>query len=304
MNLLKRKPRETSETQSTTMEVYFSGPSVDEHSMSVRDLAPALIGLADAIDRYKELSCPFTDLDVRITATKAGSFDVILQILGTAVSLMQGGETVDVVNLASGIIDVLKILLARYEQTGTVKPGEHEVVEQHETQIDLRIGKAKLSASRRSYRAACDGKIINDLGAATKPASEDGYDPVRFIHKDSGNNATVPGDVSESMTDLTLSDQPIEPSAETTTLQIDTIQFQSRKWKFSKGDEKFWCEIADDGFLTRLNRHEVSFCSGDLLKVNLETEQYIRDGRLETGHRKITKVIEHIPIEQQQTLDI
>ena len=305
MNLLKRKPRETSETESTTMEVYFSGPSVDEHSMSVRDLAPALIGLADAIDRYKELSCPFADLDVRITATKAGSFDVFLQILGTVVSLGQGGETADVVGLASGIMDVLKILLARYEQTGTVKPGEHEVVEQHETKVDLRIGKAaKLSVSRRSYRAACDGKIINDLGAATKPASEDGYDPVRFIHKDSGNNATIPGEVSESMTDLTLSDQPIEPSVETTTLQIDTIQFQSRKWKFSKGDEKFWCEIADDGFLTRLNRHEVSFCSGDLLKVSLETEQYVRDGRLETGHRRITKVIEHIPIEQQQTLGI
>ena len=66
MNLLKRKTGESSETQSTTMEVYFSGPSVDEHSMSVRDLAPALIGLADAIDRYKELSCPFADLDVRI----------------------------------------------------------------------------------------------------------------------------------------------------------------------------------------------------------------------------------------------
>lgn len=269
MNLLKRKTRESSETQSTTMEVYFSGPSVDEHSMSVRDLAPALIGLADAIDRYKELSCPFADLDVRITATKAGSFDVILQILGT------------------------------------VKPGEHEVVERHETRVALRIGKtAKLNVSRKSYRASCDGKIINDLGTATKPASEDGYNPVRFIHKDSGSDAAIPGDVSESMSVLTLSDQPIEPSVETTTLQIDTIQFQSRKWKFSKGDEKFWCEIADEAFLARLNRHEVSFCSGDLLKVKLETEQYVRDGRLETGSRRITKVIEHIPIERQQTLDI
>lgn len=305
MNLLKRKTCESSETQSTTMEVYFSGPSVDEHSMSVRDLAPALIGLADAIDRYKELSCPFADLDVRITATKAGSFDVILQIPGTVVSLGQGAEAADVVNLASGIMDVLKILLTRYEQTGTVKPGEHEAVERHETRVALQIGKtAKLNVSRKSYRASCDGKIINDLGTATKPASEDGYNPVRFIHKDSGSDAAIPGDVSESMSVLTLSDQPIEPSVETTTLQIDTIQFQSRKWKFSKGDEKFWCEIADDAFLARLNRHEVSFCSGDLLKVKLETEQYVRDGRLETGSRRITKVIEHIPIERQQTLDI
>ena len=230
MNLLKRKTRESSETQSTTMEVYFSGPSVDEHSMSVRDLAPALIGLADAIDRYKELSCPFADLDVRITATKAGSFDVILQILGTVVSLGQGAEAADVVNLASGIMDVLKILLTRYEQTGTVKPGEHEVVERHETRVALRIGKtAKLNVSRKSYRASCDGKIINDLGTATKPASEDGYNPVRFIHKDSGSDAAIPGDVSESMSVLTLSDQPIEPSVETTTLQIDTIQFGSAR---------------------------------------------------------------------------
>ena len=242
---------------------------------------------------------------MRITATKAGSFDVILQILGTVVSLGQGAEAADVVNLASGIMDVLKILLTRYEQTGTVKPGEHEVVERHETRVALQIGKAaKLNVSRKSYRASCDGKIINDLGTATKPASEDGYNPVRFIHKDSGSDTAIPGDVSESMSVLTLSDQPIEPSVETTTLQIDTIQFQSRKWKFSKGDEKFWCEIADDAFLARLNRHEVSFCSGDLLKVKLETEQYVRDGRLETGSRRITKVIEHIPIERQQTLDI
>ena len=272
--------------------------------MSVRDLAPALVGLADAIDRYKELTCPFLNLDVRITATKTGSFDVFLQILGTVVSLGQGVEPADVVHLASGVMDALRILVARFEQTGTVRPGENEVVEQTETTVGLRIGGLRFDVNRKSYRASRDGRMINDLGAATKPASEDGYNPVRFVHRDSGSEETVSGDVSESMADLTLSDQPIEPSVETTTLQIDTIQFRSRKWKFTKGDERFWCEIADDGFLARLDRHEVSFCSGDLLKVSLETEQYVRDGRLETGHRRITRVIEHIPIERQQTLGI
>ncbi|WP_241736858.1 hypothetical protein [Bifidobacterium dentium] len=304
MNLLGKKTRVSTEPESTTMEVYFSGPSVDEHSMSVRDLAPALVGLADAIDRYKELSCPFLNLDVRITATEAGSFDVFLQILGTVVSLGQGTEPADVVHLASGVMDVLRILIARFEQTGTVKPGENEVVEQNETTVGLRIGKLSFDVNRKSYRASRDGKMINDLGAATKPASEDGYNPVRFIHKDSGNEETVSGDISESMSDLTLSDQPMEPAIETVALQIDTIQFQSRKWKFTRGDEKFWCEIDDDEFLAKLNRHDVSFCSGDLLKVELESEQYIQDGRLRMGKRRITKVIELVPIESQPSLGI
>lgn len=300
MNLLKKKPVPVPE--STTMEVYFSGVSVEEHSMSVRDLAPALIGLSEAIDRYKELSCPFADLDVRITATKAGSFDVVLQILGTVVSL--GNGVADVVGLASDIMDVLKIMLARHRQNGTVAPDEREVIEQSESNVELRIGNMSLNVSRKAYRAACDGEIINDLGEATKPAREKGYDPVRFIHKASGKDIAVPGPVSGSMSDLKLSEQPIEPSIETTTLQIDTIQFKSRKWKFAQGDALFWCEITDNDFLSRLDNGEESFSSGDLLTVRLETKQYIRNGRLETGERRITKVIAHTPLERQPTLGI
>lgn len=103
----------------TTMEVCFSGPAVESHSMSVRDLAPALLGLSDAIDRYKELSHPLLDLDVRITATRRGSFDVLLQLLGTATGVVQGTTPADVTQLTAGLMDVIRILLARYHLTRT-----------------------------------------------------------------------------------------------------------------------------------------------------------------------------------------
>lgn len=40
---------EPKNSDSTSMEVYFSGPAVEAHSMSVRDLAPALLGFSDAL---------------------------------------------------------------------------------------------------------------------------------------------------------------------------------------------------------------------------------------------------------------
>lgn len=294
---------EPKNSDSTSMEVYFSGPAVEAHSMSVRDLAPALLGFSDAIDRYKELNYPFLNLDVKITATRAGSFDVVLQLLGTMVSLGQGMNPSDVVQLASGLMEVIKILLARFQQTGDIKPGPHEVIEQTSTRVKLSLGPLNLDVGRDAYKASRDGKIINSLGAASQPATLEGYDPIRFIHHDSNSREIIDAQASTAMIEARVSEQPIDPSIETTTLQIDTIQSRSVKWKFRKGDETFWCEILDKAFLNRWRNHQEPFYNDDLLRVDLQTEQYVQDGQLKTGDRRILKVYDHIPVQPQPTLE-
>lgn len=294
---------EPKNSDSTSMEVYFSGPAVEAHSMSVRDLAPALLGFSDAIDRYKELNYPFLNLDVKITATRAGSFDVVLQLLGTMVSLGQGMNPSDVVQLASGLMEVIKILLARFQQTGDIKPGPHEVIEQTSTRVKLSLGPLNLDVERDAYKASRDGKIINSLGAASQPATLEGYDPIRFIHHDSNSREIIDAQASTAMIEARVSEQPIDPSIETTTLQIDTIQSRSVKWKFRKGDETFWCEILDKAFLNRWRNHQEPFYNDDLLRVDLQTEQYVQDGQLKTGDRRILKVYDHIPVQPQPTLE-
>lgn len=296
-------PVRSDPSDSTSMEVYFSGPAVEAHSMNVRDLAPALLGLSDAIDRYKELSYPFLDLDVRITATRAGSFDVVLQLLGTMTNLGQGIGPSEVVQLAAGLMDVIKILLARFRHTGDLRPGPHEVVKQTATRVKLKLGPLDLDVDRNAYGASRDGKIINSLGAASQPATLEGYDPVRFIHRDSNSQELINAQASVAMSEAKVSEQPIEPSIETTTLQIDTIQSRSTKWKFRKGDETFWCEILDKAFLNRWLNHQEPFYNDDLLRVDLQTDQYVQDGQLKTGDRRILKVHNHIPVQPQPTLE-
>ncbi|WP_239519278.1 hypothetical protein [Bifidobacterium ramosum] len=307
MFAMKRKaaaPTSRDVSDSTSMEVYFSGPAVEAHTMRVRDLAPALLGFSDAIDRYKELNYPFLDLDVSITATRAGSFDVVLQLLGTMANLGQSMTPSDVAQLASGVMEVLKILLTRFQQTGDLRPGPNETVEQTGTRVKVNWGTLGIDVSHDAYKASRDGRIINSLGAASQPATLEGYDPVRFIHRDSNSQEIVDGQTSTAMSDLKLSDQPIDPAHETVTLQIDTIQSRSAKWKFRKGDETFWCEILDKQFLNRWRNHQEPFYNDDLLHVDLETDQYIQNGQLKNGDRRILKVHKHIPVDPQPTLDL
>ena len=200
-------------------------------------------------------------------------------------------------------MEVIKILLARFQQTGDIKPGPHEVIEQTSTRVKLSLGPLNLDVGRDAYKASRDGKIINSLGAASQPATLEGYDPIWFIHHDSNSREIIDAQASTAMIEARVSEQPIDPSIETTTLQIDTIQSRSVKWKFRKGDETFWCEILDKAFLNRWRNHQEPFYNDDLLRVDLQTEQYVQDGQLKTGDRRILKVYDHIPVQPQPTLE-
>ena len=286
------------------IEVYYSGRALEDHAMSVRDLAPALLGFADAIDRYKEIAFPLLDLDVRIKATEEGSFDVWLQLAGVAVSVVQSLDPSSASQLAAGIIEIIRILNERFRATGRITPGDHEVVKQTETHVETDFNGKRFSFDRKAYNASRDGKMIKALGEASMPSRLDGFDPVRFSHPASGSESYVNRSVSDAMGDLVVSEQPIAPSIETTTLQIDGIQSRSSKWRFRKGDETFWCEIADEDFLGDWLNRRVAFMCGDLMKVKLETEQYVQDGVLMNGRRRIVHVDKLISLGHQPELPV
>ncbi|WP_129966958.1 hypothetical protein [Bifidobacterium pseudolongum] len=291
-------------TPGASLEVHFQGSAVEDHSMDVRVLAPALLALSDALDRYRDFVDPMMELDVKICDVKEGSFAVFLQLLGSAVSLMQAFGADDLTKLASGLLDVLKIIGARFRESGDVKPLHHEVVKQTRTKVELKIGPTSLKVSRQTYQASCDGHLINSLGAASQPSTLAGYDDVRFIQPRSGRVEVMGKRESQACTDLVMDDERLPDRVEHTRLQIDTIQMNSRKWKFYDGKDHFWCEITDEGFLTRWDRGEIPFTRGDTLDVTLHTELYMRDGRLCIGKRRIVEIFNDEAEFEQPTLGI
>lgn len=64
----------------------YYGPALDEdHSMSAKVLAPALLSFSDAIEAAKDEIYPDSRVELRVKATEVGSFDIqfVLQNIGT-----------------------------------------------------------------------------------------------------------------------------------------------------------------------------------------------------------------------------
>lgn len=285
--------------------LHFDGPLLAGHSMDVRDFAPALIGFADAVDRYGNYALPMSNLSVDIKATSPGSFQALLQVAGSVANLLQAFGASDAGKMVSGLLDILKILAERFKVSGDVKPLPHEVVKSSKTHVDFSLCNLHLNLDRSTYEASCDSKLINDLGAATAPSKKDGIDSVNFYQPSTHRTESVNGNLSSAMSAYRSDDEKLEPSVADTTLQIDTLQLRSEKWKFFDGTDHFWATIADETFLKKWRAREISFNSGATMRVRLETELYEENGKIRKGDRRILHVYGEDDKESiQPTLDL
>ncbi|MCI2186215.1 MULTISPECIES: hypothetical protein [Bifidobacterium] len=294
------------QAESTTFEVYFDGPAVESHTIKVRDLSRSLLGFADAIDEYKNINDPMMDLDVNIKAQKEGSFDVILQLVGIAPALVDsfsGGLSIgNVCAIAKGVLETAKIFKERIATTGHALPSANEKVKQSDTHVDVDFGNGRtFHYGRQAYQASQSKTMSESLGAAARPSALEGFDPVRFSIPEIGEHVELGGQETEALIEAKVPDQIVEPDVSVHTLQIEVIQRNSNKWQFQYGSDKFYAEILDEDFLRKFANREVAYYDGDMLRVELKTEQKVVQGILTPVKRSILKVIEYIRLEQQPT---
>jgi hypothetical protein len=86
-------------------------------------------------------------------------------------------------------------------------------------------------------------------------------------------------------------------------LTIVKLSFNERyKWRFTDGNAMFEADIDDNDFFDRVQRREVHFASGDVLKVKL----FLRTSRNEKGKLHtdyiVREVLEVIPAPSQTKL--
>lgn len=291
-----------------TLEVYYTGPAVEDHTIPVRAYATSLLGFADAIDEYVNLNYPMNDINVDIKAQKEGSFDVILQMVQMVPALVDafGGtiEVADIATIGKGILETIKVFKDRVEATGSALPGAKETVEQHERHIDVDFGNGKkFHYSNESYRSSKSKSLAKSLGDAANPANREGFDPIRFSIPSEQRDITLGGHEATVLIDPKIPDQQVKPDISETTLQIQVIQRGSKKWKFRQGDDTFFATILDNEFLDKFTNREIPYYNGDMLKVRLQTDLKVIDGTLKPVKRTILKVLDYIPLESPKTFE-
>ena len=281
--------------------VVYDGPALTEHRMDVRDLAPALVAIADLFTApNKEINGEAAELRVQVNASfKAGSFGIDLvatqQLLSQIKDIFSGnGATaisnawtiMGIIGLAGGggLIGLLRALKGRrpvkIEQKGdgsTVWMSQTESIEVEGNVIRL-YQSSIVRTSLEKVISPLEREGITGFGVVLNGAVVlDVHD-----HEVAVFNAASLGGDAEIVSDTTSKKL----------LLIESLTFKDgNKWRVHDGTATFHASIEDKAFLGSIDAGE-RFGKGDVLVVDLRQVQSIVGAKL-INESIIVKVWEH-----------
>lgn len=287
--------------------IVYDGPALDTHEMDVRDLAPALLSLSDALEEAgKTIYGKERRISVKVNASfKAGSFGVDLiaqsssltsQIIG-AFSGNNASAACNIISLVGfgylaskqsikGLVQLIKWLgpkkIKRIEPTfdGCSKIYIDDEFDFFDSQV---IDLYKNKKLRRSLE-----------NVITKPLEREGIDSFA-VTTDNGKTFVEVSKTEASYFKVDSTEELIisESVSERALHPLDISFREGHKWHFSDGSSPFHAEVSDEKFLKAIDDQSVTFAKGDLLLVDLKVTQYLTDKGVKTSYEivNVKKII-------------
>ncbi|ELY6202320.1 MULTISPECIES: hypothetical protein [Cronobacter] len=287
--------------------IVYDGPALDTHEMDVRDLAPALLSLSDALEEAgRTIYGKEKRISVKVNASfKAGSFGVDLiahsasltsQIIG-AFSGNNASAACNIISLVGfgyvaskqsykGLIQLIKWLgpkkINRIEPTFD---GRAEIFIDNESEIfdNQVIDLYKNKKIRRSLE-----------NVITRPLEREGIDSFAVTIDNGQTFVEVSKEEAYFFKVGRFEDTIISESITERALQPLDISFrEGHKWQFSDGAIPFQAEVSDEKFLKAIDEQSVAFAKGDLLLVDLKVTQYLAEKGIKTAYEivNVKKII-------------
>ena len=275
--------------------VTYSGAAVQDGTMDVRELAPALLALGKLCEESNRvLNQSSVAISVKVSADfQSGSFIVDLELvqslLEQARSLFQDSEFTDAKQLCKlifgggGLIGVLRWLRGRQP---TIKTGEKGTT--------IVAGDVHLHVDKLVIPLLEDPSVREQASKMVQPLEKDGIEEVRFSQKESEETVS-----REEVHYFRAPDAPEERMISEISSQfefaITSLSFkEGNKWRLSDGEMERHVLITDQEFLEKIERNQVSFSKGDRLRVELITRQLDVLGTLRTEY-KARRILHHQP---------
>lgn len=255
----------------------YDGPSLKQHRMDVRDLAPALMGLADAVQAAGKMLDGNAQVRLDVKATQEGSFeiDMLLGVLQEAGLFLGGGVATAWANGIS-IADAIKRavmgaihIASRIAKHGG-KPIEKEPIGDG-TQIRIQYPDGTtFEADNMAWAVFSSGKAMTGLEKVVEPLREGAIDSL--VLTVAGDTATVNHDEREGFSSK-YREELLADSTTPMVLEIVDVNFRDATWRVSDGDATYSVEIEDPDFLEAVAAGSIRFGSGDSLRAEVRTIQ-------------------------------
>ena len=295
--------------------IAYTGDKVDDGSMDINELAPALLALSDLISEANiAINGKESQVNVYVKSDfQKGSFEISLEIIKTFTEQMgiflNGLSTVSVKDImlyidfagsistvtGANLVDLIRWLKGRKPTTATKLENGN---------VRMQVDKEYKEISVGTYNLFKSLKVREKLEGVLSPLKREGVDG--FEVRDRESRATqMRVDKSEVAyfdkpeNDLLKEEHEYERIA---FVQILYPNFEDGlKWHFSEGETKFHAVIRDNIFLSKVNSRRLSFAKGDILKVKIHTKQTIISGTI----KEKCEIIEVMDvIKQDEQLDL
>lgn len=276
--------------------IKFDGPAVAAHRIDVRALAPALIGLADAIAATHVTAGDGVNFPpaLEIGPPEAGSFMAELFVAWNDVADLMTSHGMETTLNAGDLIVLFTAAVRWATARGRFGGRQSEIVE------PIGAGQVRITYPDGTVieADARAGQVIENLDfnramlTATEPLRVDGVDSLAL---------EVDG---ETLAELKQSDRPtfnvgpqpdqiVSENHRIVTVDILKPSFKTgNKWRVTDGDTPFWVTIVDPEFQRQIEERRVRFAKGDRLTVEILDEQVIDGHALHVEH-SVTRVLRH-----------
>ncbi len=290
--------------------VIFEGSSVEEGSIDVADLAPALLSLNEILIESNRIIGNEFNISLNVKNVHKGSFEVDLFVAATSImdhitQMFNSDEVNALKNLleilgigSGGLYGLLKLIL----KSKGKKPNQIRFVKNNNT-VDFIYDDQTLIAPAGTEKVFANRSIRQHLELFFKPLSKNGISKIKFKKE----NESI--EISDSEKDYYIIPEDTEEvlidKIDEKVYKIVSLSFkEDNKWRLNDGNNTFNVIIKDDNFLKKIEDNHESFVKGSLLRVDIRTLQKIKGIELITTY-EVLKVIEHIkPLEQISIFDI
>lgn len=285
----------------TEFRVTYDGPALENHEMDPRELAPALLAMADLLEASaKVLYGDKAKVNVNVKGSfKTGSFNIDfvtgVQWLQSVRDIFAGSEATAIAN-ASAILGALGVL----GKTGLI-PLLKWLRNRPVTRVEVidpegrDRPRARIYVGDDFYDSECETvDLLRDVGVrkameqVLAPLEKPGIHVVALGQGTSVNITVGAGDLP-SFVSPAAEDVLIIDDVRDAVFSIVSLTFkEDNKWRLSDGQATISAAIADTTFLSAVHNDVESFSKGDALVCKLRVRQW----QTATGARSEYEVVE------------
>lgn len=286
--------------------IAYDGPLLSSGQMDVKELAPSLIAFADLVDYANTVLGGQDKIKVMLNqdSIKAGSFDITMVL---DCDILRQAQVLVGIASSNGLADLMTVLgwgatvggcscgvFSLIKKINGRSLTDINVNENKKAEISLADGE-KVITDEKVLKVFLDVNCRMSIEKIVMPVKEDGIDsfelrkplypedkePIEKIEKDDVHAFVAPP--SAVIPDEAL--PPNDPPEYEMTVKISAVNFEKgKKWRLTDGNNTFWASIVDESFLQKVDKGELSFTSGDMLKIKYKVKQSIKSGNLTSDY--------------------